>query len=251
MIMLTSVTEFQTIIFTSFENFSSDDDDLRESTISILGEVLAERCAAFHNSLKMHASNMETAEKVLSSLAILFKALLTQLPETSWNVLPVDELLQNVKLLAESDILDDKNDLLPKAEELVKLRNERKDQQKVKIISANCMVKGARRTWANDEYRLVQVLPKWEEIRDPRPPYQLRPNIVDGPYEDWMHYFDIQFRLLREDLISPLRKGVNNYLVGKVGRDLRNIKIYNDVEIKRPLFTRAGLCYEVRFTHLS
>ena len=52
---------------------------------------------------------------------IFFKALL--------KLLPVDELLQNVKLLAnESNILDDKNDLLPKAEEVVKLRNERKDQ---------------------------------------------------------------------------------------------------------------------------
>ena len=33
-----------------------------------------------------------------------------------------------------------------------------------------------------------------------------------GPYDNGHHYLDIQFRLLREDFVAPLRGGVQNYL---------------------------------------
>ena len=68
-----------------------------------------------------------------------------------------------------------------------------------------------------------------------------------------MHYYDVQFRLLREDFISPLRKGISDYFQGKVGRDLRNIKVYEKVSIIRPIFTRTGLCHKIRFdiSHLK
>jgi len=36
----------------------------------------------------------------------------------------------------------------------------------------------------------------------------LRENIVRGEYEDAEHYLDVQFRLLREDFIRPLRNGI-------------------------------------------
>ncbi|VDD90291.1 unnamed protein product, partial [Enterobius vermicularis] len=38
-------------------------------------------------------------------------------------------------------------------------------------------------------------------------PY-VRPNITEGSYEDQEHYLDVQFRLLREDFLSPLRDGI-------------------------------------------
>lgn len=44
-------------------------------------------------------------------------------------------------------------------------------------------------------------------ISHPEKPY-LRRSIVDGPYKDAQHYLDVQFRLFREDLISPLRNGL-------------------------------------------
>lgn len=36
----------------------------------------------------------------------------------------------------------------------------------------------------------------------------LRPNIIRGAYVSVEHYLDVQFRLLREDFISPLREGI-------------------------------------------
>lgn len=39
----------------------------------------------------------------------------------------------------------------------------------------------------------------------------LRRAIIDGKYNDAAHYLDVQFRLFREDLISPLRDGIAVY----------------------------------------
>ncbi|XP_052131340.1 NFX1-type zinc finger-containing protein 1-like [Frankliniella occidentalis] len=41
-------------------------------------------------------------------------------------------------------------------------------------------------------------------------PY-LRRNVVVGPYNDVEHYLDVQFRLLREDFVRPLRDGIKEY----------------------------------------
>lgn len=40
----------------------------------------------------------------------------------------------------------------------------------------------------------------------------LRSNIKCGAYEDVEHYLDVQFRLLREDLIIPLRNTIQDYI---------------------------------------
>ena len=227
-----------------------DDDDLRSRALNILGEVLSDRCTAFQDSLKrrvcldgIHASREES----LTCICRLFEVLLNKIPDASWGVLPVDELLDTIKILIDGKLVTSNSDLLPKAEHLVELRDAMKDQHRVMLVEAKCMVPASKRTWDNSEYRTIQILPQWEEISNQKPPYQLRKNIVDGRYDDWMHYYDIQFRLLREDFISPLRKGIGDYLHGKVGRDLRNVKVYHGLQIKKPLFTRAGLCYEVRF----
>lgn len=76
----------------------------------------------------------------------------------------------------------------------------------------------------------------------------VRKNIVDGKYESIDHYLDIQFRLLREDFVRPLRNAINQF---------RNIKdamgtssnihideayIYANVEIfEERLFESGGM----------
>ncbi|CAI8041379.1 hypothetical protein GBAR_LOCUS23010 [Geodia barretti] len=54
---------------------------------------------------------------------------------------------------------------------------------------------------------------EWKEIKEENgTPPEVRPNKVDAPYKDWMEYYDIQFRLVREDFIAPLRRGVAAFL---------------------------------------
>ena len=240
--------EFQLIISllhkVSF-GLSSQNDDVRTRAINILGEALSDRCTAFINNLKQFSGGKGNFTKNVGCLCDLFKVLLDKLPDSSWSILPVDELHETIQLYCDNSGLD--KNFLSKSEELVKLRKDIKDANLVKVVASKCAVAGAKRPWDNSEYRDLKILPQWEEISSPRPPYKLRPNIVKGSYDDWMHYFDVQFRLLREDFISPLRKGINDYLQGKSGRDLRNIKVYNKVRILRALFTKAGLCHRVGF----
>ena len=223
--------------------------DISSNATIILGEVFSNRCLKFQNQLKVYVGmeGMMDYEEELNSVCDFFQLLFNRLPDSTSNILPVSELYQTVEILAsDSSILQNADKLLGKVSELRDQQREMKDQQRVHIAKTSCLVQ-AKRTWDNSEYRNIQILPRWEEISDPRPPFQLRPNIVQGKYDDWMHYYDIQFRLLREDFISPLRKGISDYKQGKTGRDVRNVKIYRGVWIKKFIFTRTGICHKINF----
>jgi hypothetical protein len=58
----------------------------------------------------------------------------------------------------------------------------------------------------------------------------------------------VQFRLLREDFIGPLREGVNEIAEG-IGRNERNqnLRIYRNVQIVDTVCTNSGIVYRVRF----
>lgn len=225
---------------------SSLDKDMCSKALNILGEAFSRRCCKFQDNLKTFFRKPGIKEKTLNSVCDLFQVLLSKNCSYYWNVLPLDELSQTLNFLAEQKMLQDESSLLSKSQDLLELRKAAKKEEQIKIVQSSCAVT-TQKTWDNSEYRDIEILPQWEEISTPKPPYKLRSNIVDGKYEDWMHYYDIQFRLLREDFISPLRKGIQDFLGNKFGRDLRNIKVFSGVKIVKPLFTKAGLCHEIKF----
>ena len=231
----------------------NQEDDIRAKSINILSEALSERCSNFQNQLKIFVGGISTQflqdpNRHVTTVCEFFEILLERLPDASWGFIPLDECSTTVEFLVKRALIDG-DQHLARMKHLVELRQAKRDEHHVKIVQAKSVAAAAKRTWDNREYRGLQILPQWEEISKPNRPYQLRPNIVEESksYEDWMHYFDIQFRLLREDFISPLREGINDYLNGKVGRELRNVKVFQNVTIVRPVFTRAGLCHEIKF----
>uniref|UniRef100_A0A8D8V0I2 NFX1-type zinc finger-containing protein 1 n=1 Tax=Cacopsylla melanoneura TaxID=428564 RepID=A0A8D8V0I2_9HEMI len=77
-----------------------------------------------------------------------------------------------------------------------------------------------------EDFRTFELYPTEEEIRCKSHAF-LRRNIVDGGYRDVEHYLDVQFRLLREDLMMPLKEGFAE-LTGKLSRsDRGNLKKIN------------------------
>ena len=78
----------------------------------------------------------------------------------------------------------------------------------------------------------------------------LRSNKTDGSYNDAEHYLDVQFRLLREDFVRPLREGIAKLLerIGsaKIGA-LQDIRVYKDVRLLYPICTTDGLRYRIKF----
>ena len=61
-----------------------------------------------------------------------------------------------------------------------------------------------------NDFTEMSIEPKLEDIMTDQEPF-LRANISNGAYRDINHYLDVQFRLLREDYLRPLREGVSKF----------------------------------------
>ena len=98
-----------------------------------------------------------------------------------------------------------------------------------------------------NNFRDLPVCPSTKEITTQERPF-LRKNITKGRYEDAEHYLDVQFRLLREDFLEPLREGIYE-IVQNVPRKMRNqlMRYYTGAQIVRKTFTPSGVSYEVQF----
>ena len=79
----------------------------------------------------------------------------------------------------------------------------------------------------------------------------LRKNKIKGRYHNTEHYLDVQFQLLREDFLRPLRDGIKHYREhnnSSYPNDLyQDVRIYDNVKILRPICTSSGVRYKIRF----
>lgn len=73
------------------------------------------------------------------------------------------------------------------------------------------------------DFQIIDVFPSLDEISKPQKPF-IRPNIINGAYQSVEDYLDIQFRLMREDFISPLREAVTEFLKNCTKYQFDNIK---------------------------
>nr|XP_022287767.1 NFX1-type zinc finger-containing protein 1-like [Crassostrea virginica]XP_022287768.1 NFX1-type zinc finger-containing protein 1-like [Crassostrea virginica] len=99
----------------------------------------------------------------------------------------------------------------------------------------------------DNDFRKIPVCPQIVDVAAGlnQSPF-LRRNKEKGKYKDLDHYLDVQFRLLREDFISPLRDGIQEYNTGQVKR-LQDLRIYHDVQIISPICDQSGLAYRICF----
>lgn len=87
-----------------------------------------------------------------------------------------------------------------------------------------------------DDFRELSVMPEWEDVCTDAEPF-LRPSLIKGTYPDVDTYLDIQFRLLREDFLNPLREGLVAFrekIEKQKKQQIRvdNIRLYYDVKIE-------------------
>ncbi|XP_078688760.1 NFX1-type zinc finger-containing protein 1-like [Branchiostoma floridae x Branchiostoma belcheri] len=102
-----------------------------------------------------------------------------------------------------------------------------------------------------DDFRQLSIIPTFEDIHTDNDPF-LRPNIVRGRYPDVDTYLDVQFRLLREDFVRPLREGIAEFLdMHRRGLDqesrLQDIRVYHGVHIVYPTYAYRGIVYRIQF----
>ena len=94
----------------------------------------------------------------------------------------------------------------------------------------------------------LSVLPTTDEIHPHAAKPYLRPNITKGGYTDWEHYLDVQFRLMREDFVAPLRDGIRTFeLKGAASKYLSEVRIYEGVSVCNTVCLFSGVGFQIQF----
>ena len=146
-------------------------------------------------------------------------------------VLPIDALWGTTRQLVTQEVRFQA--LHDKAKEILQMRD--KIRQTLHDTSENMVLE-------ND----IVVLPTQEELEQKTLPVGLLRNVIKGPYPSALQYLDIQYRLLREDFIHPLRCAFNKIECDEV--ESHCMKIYEDVEIKSEAYsTFDGSTFEISF----
>ncbi|GFS16024.1 NFX1-type zinc finger-containing protein 1-like [Elysia marginata] len=61
-----------------------------------------------------------------------------------------------------------------------------------------------------DDFSNESVLPTCKDIKEDKKIF-VRPVVLDGGYTDKDHYLDVQFRLMKQDFVIPLRQGIREF----------------------------------------
>ena len=183
-------------------------------------------------------NDQESQRRLIQYLIKIFTQFLMPLP-SSYADLPYEQLKQ---ALDESSI--DRKDELEKELEVFK-------QVRDNVIIAERQKRGQRYTNITGEkppedFRDLRICPTNKEMTSQERPF-LRKNISKGRYDDVEHYLDVQFRLLREDFLEPLREGIYE-ITHNVPKERRNqsMKCYQGVRIVGKEFTPSGVIYKVQ-----
>lgn len=97
-------------------------------------------------------------------------------------------------------------------------------------------------------YKELSIYPETKDITSKK--VILSQNIMKGSYESVEHYLDVQFRLLREDFIAPMREGIQYFIeMKKANEDIKkipNMHVYFQAKIKKSK-KNGEIFYKVNF----
>jgi len=185
-------------------------------------------------------------EELMMNALFVFENLLKRLPSKSMPTvtLLVTQIKIATMLAFPSQVVQNATrkveDLMARNQKQIQMGCIMKDQEEPQSMS-----------WDPGEmFRRLSVVPTSQDLHGQRDPY-LSKNLIFGQYTNVNDYLDVQFRLLREDLIRPLREGLAKLLewkkYGSNNRLKTDLKLYNKVHIVSPNFGTQGLIYKINF----
>ena len=189
---------------------------------------------------------------LIFSLAEVFLHFLQRFGREVAHEIPVPALEDTVMQLKAKRRLHDVGTLEKKVSQVKELRQE--------VINQEMMP-----NWDEEEeleveppqsFRELSVFPKASDLSISHNPF-LRVNVVDQRgYRDLEHYLDVQFRLVREDFIIPLREAImelrrdSGGLAASGSKDkerAKDVYFYRDVTVLYPVCNAKGKVYRIRF----
>lgn len=212
----------QFVVFEFMTNFNRV--EITESVVQETTEHLISICT---RSIELFSDSLSTIlgfYELLLQLVSSFHSL-----KENWNTLNTSKIYKTFTILTETKCSLLRHWIKPCVPETAcnRTSTESKDFRKISIIPKPCR-----------SYILAE------------PSQCLQKNKTDGAYADLDQYLDIQFRLLREDFMTPLRRGMVQYLdtTSVNDREQRNpyIRVYKGVSI-RPPACKKELIFTVQF----
>ncbi|XP_077993299.1 NFX1-type zinc finger-containing protein 1-like [Glandiceps talaboti] len=196
-----------------------------------------------------HHKQLEFPQHI-KDIAKILKTVLQRSPSSYVNVIPALSTLESTvsQLRASTNIID--GEISKVVDELKDLRNDVLETE-----LQNTKRKEGKHDMAEedppDNFREIPIFPGSNDIHTDIEPF-IRPNVVKGGYKEVEHYLDVQFRLLREDFMAPLRVGISAYLamlrdpLAKT-KQLQEIRLYHGVRIEYPSCTWTGVVHRIKF----
>ncbi|KAJ7380472.1 NFX1-type zinc finger-containing protein 1 [Desmophyllum pertusum] len=203
---------------------------------------------AYNSELK---DTFQPSDMILR-LAEIFLELLQRFGRDIVDSIPLAQLSETLGELKGKSLLHADTDMLDK--KVLQVREYRDEVIRRKIESARKQEDQSTLT-PPENYREISVIPQAADLNIHHKPF-LRVNVVDGSYKDQEHYLDVQFRLLREDFILPLREGIRQLQKdrGALGASAANhsnhaqdVQVYRDVTVLYPVCSGKGMVYRIRF----
>ena len=187
----------------------------------------------------MPLNDQVSRQRLIQCLIEVFTKYLTHLP-SSYVDLPYTQL----KVALEQSSIDRKEELQKELDALKQARDG--------------IIRGERQKYGKhynyrvgekppNDFRDIPICPRNKEITTEERPF-LRKNISKGRYENAEHYLDVQFRLLREDFLEPLREGIHEIAQNVPRQQRRQImmKNFRNVRIISKAFTWSGIIHQVQ-----
>ncbi|ELU02825.1 hypothetical protein CAPTEDRAFT_212972 [Capitella teleta] len=97
------------------------------------------------------------------------------------------------------------------------------------------------------DFRSLSVFPTVGDVDGQKKAF-IEKNKTKGGYRDVIQYLDRHFRLLKEDLVAPIRSDIASYREkGEEASDQKVVKAYKEVRILYPVCTNEGVAIRMQF----
>ncbi|KAK4872928.1 hypothetical protein RN001_014957 [Aquatica leii] len=183
----------------------------------------------------------------LSNCAIVFRSLIKSIPSKAYEVLPRTLKAFTVMFTSLSwEVVDEEvlNTFGELERMLVTFKLERpKEVEKPSVKDKYSNLDPP------DNFRSLNIYPNREDVLSPEG--FLRKNLIDKSYQNVNHYLDVQFRLLKEDFVGPLRRGIGDYMkyrgAPKEIMKTSDVIIYSSVRFVSPITVNGQLGVLLQF----
>ncbi|CAL1544821.1 unnamed protein product, partial [Lymnaea stagnalis] len=226
----------------------------KESIKQVLEVICKSSFLEYH--LIMCLNNCEFSEhnwgndgvNFLADMVSLLKEILEKLPTYALKCAVASSQLQKSSELIRcvsrknSPLIVTLQDVLDKAKLIVKREKDKETAKKVEQF-----MKAGKNDKPPDNFLELPIVPTVHDLKADANPF-VRCAVTDGAYDDAQHYLDIQFRLMRQDFIFPLRQGINEFRAAgcKKNFNCSDLRLYFDVHIVGTVF-KDGIDHILQF----